>query len=404
MSSKIYKVFISSTLKDLTDERREVIDGLLSNQCMPVSMEFFPGSSERPLTLIERLMTDCDYFVVVVAGKYGSLHEETGLSFTEMEYDIALKLHIPTLVFPHRNPDELRAKDVERDPEMVKKLDSFRHRINIHTTKDWFTATELRAVVMSSLGDSIISSPREGFVKTALGNASAALTTESVRTFHQIERQNKKTGYIRFLHLHRQFNGAGPIYGRYIDRLDQIVPVFDEYVLFRVNDFPEIISEFECRDSSTGVVDLSILNPWQPRLIIPERVYEQTPGEIQQIVQGESSTFTTVTHYFNAFQKNQYLLIRMEKDTDEARLIVDFRYLPGHADIINAKAIKATLKANVGGLEKHLQVYNRFKENRKFVTIPGMFWVNGENLKKGDTIGIDFKKAINWEATETVPL
>jgi len=47
MADKRYQVFISSTYEDLKNERLEVLNSLLSMNCIPVGMELFPSSSEE---------------------------------------------------------------------------------------------------------------------------------------------------------------------------------------------------------------------------------------------------------------------------------------------------------------------------------------------------------------------
>ena len=47
--NKKYQVFVSSTYKDLTEERQEVIQALLELDCIPVGMEMFPAADDdRP--------------------------------------------------------------------------------------------------------------------------------------------------------------------------------------------------------------------------------------------------------------------------------------------------------------------------------------------------------------------
>lgn len=46
---KRYQVFVSSTFEDLQEERREVMQALLSLNCIPTGMELFPAADERIL-------------------------------------------------------------------------------------------------------------------------------------------------------------------------------------------------------------------------------------------------------------------------------------------------------------------------------------------------------------------
>ena len=84
---KKYQVFISSTYKDLVDERAAVTQCLLDMGCIPVGMEQFPASNMSQMDYIKMMLDDCDYYVLILAGKYGTIDSD-GIGFTEKEYDI----------------------------------------------------------------------------------------------------------------------------------------------------------------------------------------------------------------------------------------------------------------------------------------------------------------------------
>ena len=52
MNDKIYKIFISSTFKDLKDHRQKVIDAILKMQYLLVGMEMFNVSSDSQREII----------------------------------------------------------------------------------------------------------------------------------------------------------------------------------------------------------------------------------------------------------------------------------------------------------------------------------------------------------------
>lgn len=396
MVSKIFKVFISSTFEDLKEERKAVIDALLSINCMPIAMEFFPGSELEPVEVIRQKMDECDYFLLVVKGKYGSIHPETGISFTEMEYDYAIEHKIPTLIFLYSDIKNLKASEVEfEDPALKDKLESFREKVSKHTFAAWSNTDKLAREIIISMNFLIENSKKEGYVRV-----DKKLYKNQVKTFDQVDIQEKKFSYIKVLHLSRkQKTGAKPIYFRYLPRLNKSIPVYDEYVLFRVNEFPEEITGMVSKDSSTGVVDLHILNPWQARLLLPEGTYEQAPGELEETTYTPSKVFVTTTHYYNAFQDNQLAAVKMVKDTVKARLIVDFRYIANSTKVINSKQIKGYLISGHNQSKTKLKVQSNFPEyGKKYVHIDSLFWINAENLKKGDVLRMDFTQALDWDA------
>src|SRR5688572_21788241 len=95
---KKYQVFVSSTYQDLQEERRQVIHALLELDCIPSGMELFPAADEDQWSLIKGVIDDCDYYVVILGGRYGSLGPE-GLSYTEMEYRYAIEKGKPVAAF-----------------------------------------------------------------------------------------------------------------------------------------------------------------------------------------------------------------------------------------------------------------------------------------------------------------
>ena len=50
---KRYQVFVSSTFEDLQEERREVMQALLSLDCIPTGMELFPAADDESWELIK---------------------------------------------------------------------------------------------------------------------------------------------------------------------------------------------------------------------------------------------------------------------------------------------------------------------------------------------------------------
>jgi hypothetical protein len=101
-----YQIFVSSTFRDLLEERQAALQAILEMGHIPSGMEIFPAASETPWELIAKIIDDCDYYVVIVGGKYGSI-EQDGVSYTEKEYDLAQERGKPTLGFLRRDLEEL---------------------------------------------------------------------------------------------------------------------------------------------------------------------------------------------------------------------------------------------------------------------------------------------------------
>src|SRR5689334_7610079 len=123
---KRYQVFVSSTYEDLREERQEVIQALLELDCIPTGMELFPATDEDSWTLIKEFIRQCDYYVVIVAGRYGSINRATGKSYTQMEYEFAVEVGIPALAFLHQEPGKILADKSEKTDAGRESLAEFR--------------------------------------------------------------------------------------------------------------------------------------------------------------------------------------------------------------------------------------------------------------------------------------
>lgn len=164
MSEKRYQVFVSSTFKDLEVERQEVMHALLELDCIPAGMELFPAADETQWNLIKRVIDDCDYYILILAGRYGSIGPD-GLSYTEMEFQYALDTKKPVIAFTHRAPGKISADNSESSDEGKAKLAAFRKLAEERLCKQWETAQELGSVVSRSLIQLIKSTPAIGWVR-----------------------------------------------------------------------------------------------------------------------------------------------------------------------------------------------------------------------------------------------
>jgi len=163
--NKRYQVFVSSTYEDLIEERLEVMKALLELDCIPCGMEYFPAANEDQWTFIKNLIDTCDYYVVIVGGKYGSMDTE-GKSYTQKEYEYALSNDIPTIGFTHNDIGVLDKNKVETEKINIEKLRIFTDIVKSKLCKSWTNADQLGAVVSRSLTQLIKTSPRTGWVRS----------------------------------------------------------------------------------------------------------------------------------------------------------------------------------------------------------------------------------------------
>ena len=164
---KRYQVFVSSTFEDLIEERQEVMQALLELDCIPAGMELFPAADDDQWTLIKRVIDDCDYYIVVVGGRYGSVGPD-GKSFTQMEYEYAISQGKPVIAFLHKDPGKLLAEKTEKHPMAAEKLQQFLSIAKKKMVKYWTSPADLGSVASRSLIKLIKANPAIGWVKADL--------------------------------------------------------------------------------------------------------------------------------------------------------------------------------------------------------------------------------------------
>lgn len=170
---KRYQVFVSSTYADLQDERQEVMQALLELDCIPAGMELFPAANEDQWTLIKKVIDDCDYYIVILAGRYGSIGP-SDLSFTEMEYRYALEIGKPAIGFVHRDPGAISVGRCEITDAGKAKLNAFRELVQKKMCRFWDSPADLGSQVSRSVVKLIKSHPGVGWVRGNLVLVQAA--------------------------------------------------------------------------------------------------------------------------------------------------------------------------------------------------------------------------------------
>ncbi len=147
---KKYQVFVSSTYRDLIEERALVTHALLELDCIPSGMEIFPAGDDDQWNMIKRIIDSCDYYILIVAGRYGSEHS-TGKSYTQMEYEYAVKKKIPVASFIRNNIRQLKSELTEDHEEKRHKLEQFRVLVQKKMCKYWNDTKELDGKVSRSI-------------------------------------------------------------------------------------------------------------------------------------------------------------------------------------------------------------------------------------------------------------
>jgi hypothetical protein len=140
-------------------------------------MELFPASDDAQWELIKRVIEESDYYIVIVAGRYGSLGPD-GRSYTEMEYDYAVERGIPVLGFMRDGIGKVPFDNTENSEKGRKKLEAFRQKVLSRTCRKYSSASELGMSVMKSLMAEARIRPRTGWVRSDQARSDADIQRE----------------------------------------------------------------------------------------------------------------------------------------------------------------------------------------------------------------------------------
>lgn len=165
---KKYQVFISSTYSDLKEERSKIFQTLMELDCIPAGMELFPATDEEQFEFIKRIIDDCDYYLLVIGGRYGSTTAQ-GISYTEKEYDYAIEKGIKVVALLHEKPNEIPYEKSEQNEISRKLLESFREKAATgRLVRFWKTAEDIPGIVALSMAKTIKMFPATGWIRADL--------------------------------------------------------------------------------------------------------------------------------------------------------------------------------------------------------------------------------------------
>lgn len=183
MNSTKYQIFVSSTFEDLKKERDQVIKAILEMGHIPVGMEMFSAADEQQWETIKKQIDESDYYVVVIAHRYGSMDGE--VSYTEKEYDYAVSRDVPVLGFVIESDADWPEKWRENNPTVTNRLESFKAKVTSRIVSHWQNKDDLYGKCSIALMKAFNTQPRDGWVRSSQSNAK-----EMVNEITRLSREN----------------------------------------------------------------------------------------------------------------------------------------------------------------------------------------------------------------------
>lgn len=178
---------------DLKEERQKVIDTILSMNQFPSGMEMFSAADEEQWEIIKETIDTSDYYILIVGMKYGAIEPESGISYTEKEFNYAIEHGIPVLAFIIADDIPIPAGMMESDPVKAAGLAAFKIKVKTgRVVKFWHNADELATQVSQSIYKVMSRANRPGWVRTTEFDIEKSYS-EIIRLterIHQLEAMN----------------------------------------------------------------------------------------------------------------------------------------------------------------------------------------------------------------------
>ena len=243
---KRLQVFISSTYTDLKTERQAAVEAILQAGHIPAGMELFTAGDASQWELIQQWIDDSDVYLLILGGRYGTVHHETGLGYTQMEYDYAaakgkpLFALVTTEAALEKKVRELGTQVKEYDE--TKKYKAFKESVCAKIVEFWSEPKDIQLSIHKKLSEYNRKQDLVGWVKgsSAVNNAEiseqlARLAKENDELRHQLANRGAYVGgdnlsYEEILQLLGQIKlKEKDLYGNYYKILSEFSPRLNHF-------------------------------------------------------------------------------------------------------------------------------------------------------------------------------
>lgn len=191
--NKKLQVFVSSTYTDLIEERQAAVEAILDAGHIPAGMELFKAGKSQMKT-IQKWIDESDVYMLILGGRYGSIEEESGLSYTELEYKYALSKNMPVFAIvlddtflSKKVADNHKDKIFEKDN--IEKYNSFKTFVKSKIVKFVENIDQISTNIHAQLND-ILNDPEynlTGWIKSnsVSNDSSTTLPTNIISNGYQ---------------------------------------------------------------------------------------------------------------------------------------------------------------------------------------------------------------------------
>jgi|SRR5882724_3720 len=196
---KRLQVFVSSTYKDLIQQRQAAVEAILTAGHIPAGMELFTSGDESQMEVIKQWIDESDIFLLILGGRYGSLEPRTGKSYIQLEYEYAVAKGKPLFAcVVTEDAQEKRVREFGTyvmETDNPHKLKDFRTLVLTRTVRHWDDFKDIKITVGETLAQLSRREDLIGWVRPsqeanmpALANEIARLSKENAELRGQIAR------------------------------------------------------------------------------------------------------------------------------------------------------------------------------------------------------------------------
>lgn len=209
---KKLQVFISSTFTDLIEERQTAVEAVLNAGHIPAGMELFKSGDKSQKEVIKKWIDESDVYMLILGGRYGSIDEETGKSYTHWEYDYAGEIGKPRFAIVITD-EAMEEKVREHGQDVLERINyqkyiEFKEQVLGKISKFYSDLKDIKIVVLESLKEFEKDENLNGWVSGANINNQQELLTSNLRLLEEnASLKNKLEEALNKIQKSNEING-----------------------------------------------------------------------------------------------------------------------------------------------------------------------------------------------------
>lgn len=232
---KKLQVFVSSTYKDLIEERQAAVEAILDAGHIPAGMELFKAGNQSQLNSICKWIDESDVYMLILGGRYGTIEPESGKSYTQLEYEYAMGKGIPifSVVLSEKFLEsKITSQGLGNVVESTSLHTSFKELVLSKIIREVNDVKDIKLAVHTTLNDFINDYELQGWVRGDNENDTLQLLRENSSLMKE---NNKLAKQIQELQGQLKVKSREQI-GKY--SYDELVNIF-EHKVFNVPETEE---------------------------------------------------------------------------------------------------------------------------------------------------------------------